>query len=255
VKEVQKQHSNVSSTANEKPRAEDLEAHKNKLPTKNGDVISCDIFELSLGDVIPEEHQPKKLDLEPADTKEKTEVKVEGEPKSQSTVAQNNPKLMAILEKERRIFPWERYVDFLIILVGILFISLLRGTSSLTGIAQVEYCEAEYWVIYVMVIPVAILLHIRGMHVVKKADKMRVEAGYDFGNNFRITPEKIPKLRYVSLITGILAAVVGIGGGLLMIPIMMEWGLQSLAAAATSGFFVVFTSFSSLFLVLISGDV
>lgn len=76
-----------------------------------------------------------------------------------------------------------------------------------------------------MVIPVAILLHIRGMYVVKKADKMRVDAGYDFGNNFRITSEKIPKLRYVCLITGILAAVVGIGGGLLMIPIMMEWGL------------------------------
>mmetsp|Transcript_1654 Transcript_1654/g.2475 ORF Transcript_1654/g.2475 Transcript_1654/m.2475 type:complete len:134 (+) Transcript_1654:166-567(+) len=59
----------------------------------------------------------------------------------------------------------------------------------------------------------------------------------------------------MSFLTGILAAFIGIGGGLLLIPLMIDWGLPSMAAAATSGFFVVFTSFISLFLVLISGDV
>lgn len=131
----------------------------------------------------------------------------------------------------------------------------MRGTSNFDSLANVELCSAPYWVVYCMIIPAAILLHLRGMYVMKKLDRDRVEVGYDFTGTMRITPDRIPKLRLVALITGVLAAVVGIGGGLLMVPIMMDWGLSSLQATSTSGFFVLFSSFTSVFLVVISGDV
>ena len=61
-----------------------------------------------------------------------------------------------------------------------------------------------------------------------------------------ITPKIAVKLLISSVIAGMLATMVGIGGGLIILPILLSFGVPALQVAATTGFIVMFSSCLSL---------
>ena len=65
-------------------------------------------------------------------------------------------------------------------------------------------------------------------------------------SNFVITPAIATKLLISSIVAGILATMVGIGGGLVVLPILLNIGVPSLQTAATVGFIVLYSSALSL---------
>ena len=65
----------------------------------------------------------------------------------------------------------------------------------------------------------------------------------------------IHKLAMLSLLAGVLAGLLGIGGGMVMSPTLLTLGVPAMSLGATSGFFVVQTSFISLFQSILYGDV
>jgi len=65
----------------------------------------------------------------------------------------------------------------------------------------------------------------------------------------------IGKLLLLSSLAGILAGMFGIGGGTIMSPTLLGLGFKAQALSATSGFFVLQTSFMSLITAIIYGEV
>ena len=63
------------------------------------------------------------------------------------------------------------------------------------------------------------------------------------------------RLSAISLIAGILAGLLGIGGGILLSPTMLGMGVRPQVVTATSGFFIMQTSMISLFQSALYGDV
>jgi len=163
--------------------------------------------------------------------------------------------LKPIIDKERRLFPWERYFEYLLLLGAMITISLIRGTDQVKSIIGLEYCSTQYWLAYFAIAPVALIFSFRAYWVCKAEYELKLKAGYNFNDRFRLVPEKIPSFMFISFVNGVLGSFIGIGGGLLLVPAMIGWGLNSLSAAATSGFLIIFTSFLSLYLVFLTGEV
>jgi uncharacterized membrane protein YfcA len=100
--------------------------------------------------------------------------------------------------------------------------------------------------IYLLFAPIALLLTYLVSRKIMKEYVYRFNIGYPYNstdikwnNNIFI---KYPLYAFVS---GIMAGLLGIGGGLILGPLLLELGLHPLVSTATSNFLVLFTSSST----------
>lgn len=162
--------------------------------------------------------------------------------------------LLIIYKAEKRLFPTERFAEFALLLGTLVLLALMRGTSSLESIFGVEYCSGGYWGLLMVVIPVMLLIHWRGCHTALKADETRAKANYPFNNLFRLDKKMLNPLRILCLLAGFLSGATGVGVGVIVIPYFLGKGMKSACASVTSGFFNIFTSFTSMLLAILGKD-
>jgi uncharacterized membrane protein YfcA len=62
----------------------------------------------------------------------------------------------------------------------------------------------------------------------------------------------INKIIFVCFLGGVMSGMLGVGGGIIMAPLMLELGLDPKTTASTSNFLLIFTSSASVFLFLLS---
>jgi uncharacterized membrane protein YfcA len=83
--------------------------------------------------------------------------------------------------------------------------------------------------------------------MLKREHQNRIKIGYEYKtNDFKITPDIAGQLVKNSIIAGTLASMVGIGGGLVIVPLLLTIEVPTLVTSATGGFTVLFSSFLSL---------
>ena len=166
-----------------------------------------------------------------------------------------DPQLQAILKEDQLLFPKKKLVVTGTLIVAIILLALLRGTSSFDSIVGIPYCRAVYWIIAgltVIICAIALLINLRllkGPLRIKKEHGLVTRAG-----RFELTEDQIGKLIILSIIAGVLAGLLGIGGGMIMGPTLISIGVPAQGLAATSGFFIVQTSFISLVLACLYRD-
>jgi len=107
-------------------------------------------------------------------------------------------------------------------------------------------CSPVYWVVSFSVFPLIFALWgYVGSHVVRKSQK-RVRAGLPpVIGDCVWTPLRVFAVGVFSFIAGILASLLGIGGGLIKGPVLLELGMSADVTAATSSYMILFTSMSS----------
>ena len=107
----------------------------------------------------------------------------------------------------------------------------MKGGSDSDSIVDFAYCKAGYWsinvgvVVICLIIDVLIVKNISLVYEKKKDVGMVQRKSKDY---FVVTPDLATKLLICSFIAGILAAMVGIGGGLVVLPILLSTGLPSI---------------------------
>jgi len=159
------------------------------------------------------------------------------------------------LKQEKQLFPTNKIKLILGLLAWIIIMALIRGTDKLASVIGVEYCGIGYWALF--------FISLIGCGYFYNISKAEVESALNIkrlltlssGNDFQLTNDKISSLTSLSAIAGVLAGFLGIGGGMVMGPTLLALGCSAQTLAATSGFFVVQTSFISLFQALLYGDV
>lgn len=118
-----------------------------------------------------------------------------------------------------------------------------KGTSSIIGIPE---CSLSSWIIFIC----AQILCFKASRLVYNREKLAViNASLFTGNTLTL----MRKLTFKSYIAGILAGTLGIGGGIVINPVLISLNVEPQIAIAISSLVVLFTSMSTTAQFIIAG--
>ena len=168
------------------------------------------------------------------------------------------PRALAIMREERNMFPRKKYQEIFMLLICMMALLVLRGNKTFSSIIGVEFCQSGYWMIYFLALGVCFYFGLRAKAIVLGEVEMKRQIEGESVNKeqgMNLTSENITALSTTALVGGILAGMIGIGGGMIIGPTMLDIGMNGQTTTATCGFFILFTSFISLFQTLLAGEV
>ncbi|KAF8766104.1 hypothetical protein HU200_007599 [Digitaria exilis] len=144
-------------------------------------------------------------------------------------------------------FPWKDVA--LLVMVWLCFFALhvLIGDKHGKGVIRIKPCGVAYWLITLFQLPAAaaftgyIIYAKRKKHVVHSQEDGKVDL-------VQGTMDTLPSLTFplAAFVTGVLSGLFGIGGGLLLNPVLLQIGINPQTAAATSSFMVLFCASMSM---------
>lgn len=129
----------------------------------------------------------------------------------------------------------------------VFIISLLKGGRGARSIVGIKTCSSGYWIVTALAFPIlfgfsfAVGLYMHIMH--KKKERL----GYQFiEGDIKWTLRNALLIPTMFLTAGIVAGLLGIGGGMITGPLMLELGMVPQVVTATSSFMIVsFVRFKS----------
>ncbi|KAE8728663.1 hypothetical protein F3Y22_tig00004111pilonHSYRG00048 [Hibiscus syriacus] len=148
--------------------------------------------------------------------------------------------LVGMEGKENSGFPWKKLLILVTVWFSFFIVYLLRGNSYGQGIMPMKPCGLGYWALSLLQIPLAI-----GFTAGILYHKERVTY-QGRGVNKLIFP-------LMALMAGGLGGVFGIGGGMIISPLLLQVGVAPEVTAATCSFMVFFSSTMSAFQYLLLG--
>jgi len=176
---------------------------------------------------------------------------------SESTDTETSHDDLQVLNEETRVFQPVKVAKNLGILLFMVLLALFKGSLNFSSIIGLPYCGVGYWMCVFVGIVACSLVYIFNMKSIKETIKLKQTIRYSFAKDeeFELKDKYIPRLLGLSLLAGVLAGMFGIGGGTIMSPTLLGLGFKAQALSATSGFFVLQTSFLSLIAAILSGEV
>lgn len=144
----------------------------------------------------------------------------------------------------------------MIIFSIVLIASFIKGGKGLDSIVGITQCSAGYWVfLTIYFLFLMVIGWYCGRKLIKKTER-RIELRYDFDEcDPRWNKKTATQIGVVSLIAGIAAGALGIGGGLIMNPFMLAIGIRPEISTACSNFMILFSSSISFLQFAIAGVV
>ena len=107
-------------------------------------------------------------------------------------------------------------------------------------------CSVEYWFIYLSFVPFTLLITYIVSRIIYKEYVYRISIGYPYNNtDIKWCNAIFIKFPFYAFISGTMAGLLGIGGGLILGPLLLQLGLHPVVSTATSNFLVLFTSSST----------
>jgi hypothetical protein len=134
--------------------------------------------------------------------------------------------LEEILAEERRVFPWQRLLFlagvWLVMCTLILFKGGGKGNESVIGVT----CGSlAYWLLIVSIYPILIGATAWVCWREYNLCKLKQQCNYPFvSGDVHWTPRSIIALPAMSVLAGVAAGFLGIGGGMVKGPLMLEMG-------------------------------
>ncbi|ESQ29256.1 hypothetical protein EUTSA_v10023449mg [Eutrema salsugineum] len=166
-------------------------------------------------------------------------------------------KLPLLGDYERtRSFPWIKLGVLVVIWLAYFGVYLLRGNKYGEGIISIEPCGITYWLISSTQIPLTLFftLWICFSDNVQsdQCSDHQVSDVEDLGSNDGGRSNKC-MFPLMALLAGVLGGVFGIGGGMLISPLLLQVGIAPEVTAATCSFMVLFSSTMSAIQYLLLG--
>jgi uncharacterized membrane protein YfcA len=168
-----------------------------------------------------------------------------GRSKRSSNIETPESELKLLLNLESKI-PWFKIFVLFGVLIVVSVHSLLVGGKgdSLVGVVM---CTPLYWGLFVTIIPVLSLITLTVGYYLIKQDYKKQRLHYKFVNgDVRWTLNYTLVISALSLGAGILSSLLGIGGGMILSPMMLEMQVLPEVVAATSTYMILFTSLSAV---------
>ncbi|GJM92907.1 hypothetical protein PR202_ga09413 [Eleusine coracana subsp. coracana] len=144
-------------------------------------------------------------------------------------------------------FPWKDVA--LLVMVWLCFFALhvFIGDKHGKGVIQIKPCGVAYWLLNMSQLPFAVAFT---WYIIYAKSKKQVVDDQEDGKKTPVDAgmETLPSLTFplAAFVTGALSGLFGIGGGLLLNPVLLQIGIPPQTAAATSTFMVLFCASMSM---------
>ncbi|KAM7530754.1 hypothetical protein LguiB_034164 [Lonicera macranthoides] len=150
--------------------------------------------------------------------------------------------------------PWKKLGVLIVVWFLFFFLYLLRGNRYGQSIMPMEYCGVGYWILSSVQIPLAIVITIWILYTRRyqrlpnhSSNQQELDSqSIDGPSNDLVFP-------FMALLAGALGGVFGIGGGMLISPLLLQVGIAPEVTAATCSFMVFFSSTMSAIQYLLLG--
>ena len=159
-----------------------------------------------------------------------------------------------LLKEDSRQFPLEKILGLVILWMGLALITFLKGGKGVDSPIGIT-CRSRWYMILIIFEFLWLLgfALVFGLKLVRR-DAKKVASLYPFLKSDVIWD--LSKLRFYAtftLIAGIVAGLIGIGGGMVLGPLMMVMGIHPLVSSATTATMIVLTSSSVAIMFVTSG--
>ena len=159
-----------------------------------------------------------------------------------------------LLEEDSRQYPMEKLLYLIILWIGLAFIIFLKGGKGIDSIIGITCKSPVYGIlIAIQFLWTLAFASLFGYKLVKRHQE-KVECDYPFYINDVLWDAS--KLRFYSVFTfiaGIVAGLIGIGGGMVLGPLMLILGVHPRVSSATNATMIVLTSSSVAVMFVTSG--
>ena len=161
-----------------------------------------------------------------------------------------------IKAEERRMFPIGQLFELVLLLVILIIVSSMKGSERFPSMIGITFCGVAYWGLNILSFCINFFFIKVLIERYNRNDAIKEKLNYKFHpTDFRISPKSTMNLSIFSIIAGTMAGMLGIGGGMVINPLLLELGLKPTVVASTSGFTILFTSSLSLAQTVLHGDI
>lgn len=161
----------------------------------------------------------------------------------------------AIERREATEFPLKLVLPLVVAWLIVFAQALLRGGHGSGSIIGVQCASKSYWALTLL--PPGLLVGITLWigHRLRLENRLKVLSGYHFTEgDIHWTRPRVTKFPAYCVVAGIAAGLLGIGGGMVKAPIMLEMGILPPVQSATASFMILFTSSSTTLQFAIAGQ-
>jgi len=162
--------------------------------------------------------------------------------------------LKRVKKQERTHLQITKLLPIAILFFLLILVSFLRDSHKPGVSAAVERCSAEDWTLLLTFIGVGLLITIISVIRLKRGYAVKQLVGYVFVlGDIRWEDNTIIQMLFTGLWGGILSGMVGLGGGVIFNPLLLEFGVNPLVSSATGMYMVMLATLSSSILFTMEG--
>lgn len=162
--------------------------------------------------------------------------------------------LQEIIRYESQLVPLDKLLYMFLPLGILIIVYLLRGSRNFPSLAGFAYCGWGYWIMQFSFIPFGLLILFSAIRKLQQEYKEKLESAYIFlKNDIQWDSETCKKIALNGLLTGLISAILGIGGAIVIGPLLLTLGFNAAESTATASFLALFTSLSAMVQFLIMG--
>jgi len=157
-----------------------------------------------------------------------------------------------IIEQEKKI-PWLKFLALGLLEAGMTVFVLMKGGNK-DSIVGIDCGTWQYWLIVVATFPYLFIFVLGVSRLLNKEHEKKLSVGYTYQKeDLKWSKKTIILFLFFSILAGIAAGFLGIGGGLITGPMLIEMGVIPQVAVATSSYMILFTSSATSVQFLILG--
>ena len=179
---------------------------------------------------------------------------VDNNNKDQDTAAKKAATLQEYLEQDSRQYPQEKLTALGVLWVGLILLTFFKGGKGVDSIIGITCQDAAYGVLiaiqFLWTLGFALFFALR----LVKHQQEKVAVDYPFlPHDVMWDSSKLRFYAFFTFLAGVVAGLIGIGGGMVLGPLMLVMGIHPRVSAATTATMIVLTSSSVAVLFVTAG--
>ncbi|KAF4140274.1 Sulfite exporter TauE/SafE [Phytophthora infestans] len=161
----------------------------------------------------------------------------------------------AIEQREMRVFPLKYVIPLVLSWLVVLIQSMLRGGHGAPSIIGITCNSADYWMLTLLPLLILVAITLWVGHQLRLQNRLKVLCNYPFAQgDVHWIKRRVLVFPALCSMAGVAAGLLGIGGGMVKGPIMLEMGILPPVQSATANFMILFTSSSTTLQFAINGQ-
>ena len=145
------------------------------------------------------------------------------------------------IEKDNYFLRWDKLKFVIIPFLVMVFLSILRETTSL-----VPKCSFLYWFLLISFFIFTIIINYISYLHVQHEYNYRTSLSFPYDQkDIKWSFSQSISIAFIGLLSGFIAGTIGIGGGVVLGPILLSYGIFPVVSTVTTNFLVLLTSSST----------